>query len=323
MKNVVISQRLHEGGMKVLDGKVNIIIPDNGNPREIASELAIADGVIIRIGYLDREAIMSAQNLKVIGRPGVGVDNIDMAAATERGIPVVITPGANSLSVAEHTVGMIFAAAKEIRFSDTEMRKGNYNVRSRYKAFELLGKKLGLVGCGAIGREVGRLCSCLGMKVGVYDPFLKPEKAKEAGFEYYSQLNDLLEESDIISIHSPLTQETRGMIGEKEFNRMKPEAVLVNCARGEIIDEEALIKALDNNKIAGAALDVISVEPVPKDHRLLRYENVIFTPHMAAQTKEAASRMASMAAEGVLAVLNGEKWPYVANKEVYNHPIWK
>lgn len=323
MKNVVISHRLHEDGMNVLKDKVNTIIPNNGNAKEIASELANADGVIIRIGYMDREAIMSAKNLRVIGRPGVGVDNIDLKAATERGIPVVIAPGANTLSVAEHTVGLIFAAAKEIRFSDAEMRKGNFSVRSRYKAFELAGKKLGLVGYGAIGREVGRLCSCLGMKVSVYDPFLEPQKAEEAGFAYFSELDGLLKESDIISLHTPLTKDTRGMIGKKEFDIMKPDAILVNCARGEIVNEEELIKALDEKKIGGAALDVLSVEPVPKDHKLLSYENVIVTPHMAAQTKEAASRMAVMAAEGVLAVLNGEKWPHVANKEVYYHPIWK
>jgi D-3-phosphoglycerate dehydrogenase len=323
MKNVVISHRLHEDGMDVLNGKVNVIIPNNGNAKEIANELAIAHGVIIRIGYMDREAIMAAPDLRVIGRPGVGVDNIDLKAATERGIPVVIAPGANTISVAEHTVGLIFTLAKDIRFSDSETRKGNFNVRSSYSAVELAGKKVGLIGSGNIGFQVGRLCKGLDMQVGVYDPFIQAGKTEAAGFSYYANIEDLLQESDFVSLHTPLTKETRGMISKKELGLMKGGAFLINCARGEVIDEEELIKALQEKKIAGAALDVFYEEPLSQDHVLTTLENVILTPHMAAQTKEAASRMATMAASGVLAVLNGEKWPHVANKEVYNHPIWQ
>jgi D-3-phosphoglycerate dehydrogenase len=323
MKTVVLSHRLHEDGMDVLNGKVNIIIPNNGNAKEIANELAIAHGVIIRIGYLDREAIMAAPDLRVIGRPGVGVDNIDLKAATERGIPVVIAPGANTLSVAEHTLGLIFTIAKDIRFSDSETRKGNFNVRSSYNAIELAGKKLGLVGSGNIGFQVGRLCQAVNMQVGVYDPYIQAEKIEAAGFSYYGNIEDLLRESDFVSLHTPLTEQTRGLIGKKELGLMKSGAFLINCARGEVIDEKELIDVLKKKKIAGAALDVFYNEPLTKDHILTTLENVILTPHMAAQTKEAASRMATMAAEGVLAVLNGQKWPYVANEEVYNHPIWK
>jgi D-3-phosphoglycerate dehydrogenase / 2-oxoglutarate reductase len=323
VKNVVISHRLHEDGMDVLKDKVHVIITNNGNPREIASELSKADGVIIRIGSIDREAILSSPNLRVIGRPGVGVDNIDMKTATEKGIPVVIAPGANTLSVAEHTVALIFAAVKDMRFSDSEMRKGNFAVRSSYRAFELSGKTLGLVGCGAIGREVARLCTCLGMNISVYDPFADPKSIEAAGYTYRDNLEVLLKESDVISIHTPLTDKTRGFIGSREFSLMKDGVILVNCARGEVVDEPALIKALHNKKVGIAALDVLSVEPVPKEHPLLSLENVIVTPHMAAQTKEAASRMATMAAEGVVAILNGEKWPHVANKDAYNHPSWQ
>lgn len=323
MKKVLISHRLHEDGMDVLNGKVNVIITNNGNPREIATELANADGVIIRIGEIDREAILAATNLRVIGRPGVGVDNIDLKTATEKGIPVVITPGANSLSVAEHTVALIFAVAKDIRFSDAETRKGNFSVRSSYKAFELVGKRLGLIGFGIIGREVGRLCRCLGMKVSVYDPFVKRQDLEETGLLYYEHLDELLQESDIISIHTPLTEKTRNLMGRRELEMMKPEAVLINCSRGGVIDEDELIRILMRNGIGGAALDVFADEPLPREHKLLNLENVILTPHMAAQTKEAASRMATRAAEGVLAVLNGQKWPDVANPDVYHHSIWK
>jgi D-3-phosphoglycerate dehydrogenase len=322
MKNVVISHRLHEDGMNVLKNKVNTVITNNGNPREIRAELGDADGVIIRIGFMDREAIEAAPKLCVIGRPGVGVDNVDLKAATERGIPVVIAPGANTLSVAEHTVGLIFTIAKDIRFSDSETRKGNFNVRSSYNAIELAGRKLGLVGSGNIGFQVGRLCKAVDMQVGVYDPYIQAEKIEAADFSYYENIEDLLRESDFVSLHTPLTKQTQGLIGKKELGLMKSSAFLINCARGEVIDETELIHVLQEKKIAGAALDVFYDEPLPKDHALTTLENVILTPHMAAQTKEAASRMATMAAEGVLAVLNGEKWPYVANKEAYNHHIW-
>jgi D-3-phosphoglycerate dehydrogenase len=323
MKNVVISHRLHEDGMNLLKGQVNIVIPNNGNAREIAAELATAHGVIIRIGYLDREAIESAPNLRVIGRPGVGVDNIDLQAATARGIPVVIAPGANTLSVAEHTVALLFALAKDLRYSDAETRRGNYNVRSSYKALELAGKKLGLVGWGNIGGEVGRLCQSLGMDVGVYDPFVQREKVEKAGFFHYQNLAHLLREADFVSLHTPLTEKTRGLIGAAELRLLKPGAFLINCARGEVLDEQELIRVLQEKRIAGAALDVFDREPLLPDHPLTKLENVILTPHMAAQTREAAARMAAMAAEGVLAVLNGEKWPCVANQEAYHHPSWQ
>lgn len=323
MKNVLISHRLHEDGMKVLEGKVNIIITNNGNPREIANELVEADGVIIRIGAMDRRAILAAPNLRVIGRPGIGVDNIDLKTATEKGIPVVITPGANTLSVAEHTVALIFAAAKDIRFSDAETRKGNFNVRSRYQAFELERKNLGLIGFGAIGQEVARLCQCLGMKVAVYDPFVNRETVNDLKLSYYETLDNLLRESDIVSIHTPLTDKTKNLISGRELEMMKAGALLINCSRGGVVDEVELIRVLSQKRIGGAALDVFADEPLPKDHPLFQLENVILTPHMAAQTQEAASRMATRAARGVLAVLNGQKWPDVANPDVYYHAIWK
>jgi D-3-phosphoglycerate dehydrogenase len=309
--------------MKVLYGKVEVRIIKSGKPEDMLSELADADGMILRIGSIDRETIMAAKRLRVIGRPGVGLDKIDVAAATERGIPFVIAPGANTRSVAEHALAMMFAAAKDIVNSDQQTRNGNFNVRESYKSFELSGKTVGIIGFGNTGREMAKLAFAVGMKVAVFSPSASHEII--AGFGYYPQreLEQLLRNADVVSIHVPLTDKTRLLIGERELNMMKPGAILVNIARGEIIDELALEKALKNKKIHSAAVDVLTAEPVNPDHPLLKLDNFIITPHIAGLTRESAAAAAVLAAEGVLAVLNGEKWPHVANIRVYDHPVWK
>jgi len=322
MKKIVITHRLHEAGMQVLEGKVEVKITNNGNPQEILPELLDADGLIIRIGSIDRAAIMAAKNLKAIGRPGVGVDNVDLVAATERGIPVVIAPGANTRSVAEHALALIFAASKDILHSDAQTRSGNFNVRNSYKAFELLGKTLGLIGYGNIGRELAKLSAAIGLKVIVYDPFVARESIEQQGYRYEPEMDQVLSKADVISLHVPLTLKTRNLIGERELGIMKSSAVLINCARGEIIDEAALAAALSNHAIHSAAADVLTTEPVSPEHPLLKLDNFIITPHMAGLTQEAAAGVCTMAAEGVLAIVNGEKWPHVANKAAYDHPVW-
>lgn len=322
MKKVVITHRLHEAGMKVLGGQADVVITGTGNPREMLPELIDADGLIIRIGSIDRETMLAAKNLKVIGRPGVGVDDVDVAAATELGIPVVIAPGANTLSVAEHALALIFAAAKDILNSDRKTRAGEFGVRNSYKAFQLAGKTLGLIGYGNIGRELARLSAAIGMKVVVYDPYVKPESVEQQGYRYERDMGRVLSGADVISLHVPLTDKTKSLIGERELSLMKPGAILINCARGGTVDEKALAAALKNNKIHSAGLDVFSAEPVKADNPWTELDNVIITPHMAGLTQEAAAGVSTMAAEGVLAVLGGQKWPHVANKEVYEHPRW-
>ncbi|HUK99885.1 MAG TPA: hydroxyacid dehydrogenase [Nitrospirota bacterium] len=323
MKKVVLTQRLYDAGMKVLEGKVDVKILNTGKPQEMMPDLMYADGLIIRIGSIDRETMLAAKHLRVIGRPGVGVDDVDVATATELGIPVVIAPGANTRSVAEHTLGLIFSASKDIVNSDAKTRSGDFNVRNSYKAFELLGKTLGLIGYGNIGRELAKLATAVGLQVVVFDPFVDPEAIKQQGCQFEKDLDLVLRSADVISLHVPLTDKTRNLIGKRELNIMKVNAVLVNCARGGVVDENALAEALKNNSIHSAAFDVMASEPVNPDHPLLKLENFIITPHMAGLTKEAAAGVSTMAAEGVVAVLNGDKWPYVANKAAYEHPVWK
>lgn len=323
MKKVVISHRLHEDGMEVLEkAGVQVAITNNGDPKVMLPELLDAEGLIIRIGSIDRETMLAAKNLKVIGRPGVGVDDVDVETATELGIPVVIAPGANTRSVAEHAFAFMFAAAKDMLHTDKELRKGNFGIRSAYKAFEIYGKTLGLVGYGNIGSILAQMSASVGMNVVVYDPFVKPETITELGYQYESDLKALLQASDVVSLHVLLTPKTKNLIGEAELKVMKKTAILINCARGGIMDEAALAKALENNELHAAATDVFCNEPVTENEPLLKYDNMIVSPHMAGQTKEAASGVATMAAEGVVAVMKGERWKYVCNPKAYEHPRW-
>lgn len=322
MYKIAISHRLHEDGMAALEKEAVVTILDKKTPEITAADIGEQDGLIIRIGTIDRTAIEKSPALKAIGRPGVGVDNVDVRAATEAGIPVVVTPNANTLSVAEHTITLILAFAKDLLFQDREFRKGRFDVRSRYKAFEIEGKTLGLVGFGNIGREVGRLAKSLGMQVLVYDPVATRESVEASGHAYRASLEELLPESDVVSLHVPLVEKTRNLIGAEALRTMRKNALLVNCARGGVVDEEALFAALRDGVLAGAALDVFGMEPPDKRNPLFTLDNVVVTPHMAAQTREAASRMAVRAVRGVLAVIGGEKWPHVANPEAYKHPKW-
>ncbi len=323
MNKVVITHRLHDAGMKVLDGKADVVITNTGKPQEMLPALLDADGLIIRIGSIDRATMLAAKNLKVIGRPGVGVDDVDVKTATELGIPVVVAPGANTLSVAEHALALIFAAAKDLLNCDRRTRAGDFGVRNSYRAFELAGKTLGLIGCGNIGRELARLASAVGMEVVVYDPFVKAESIEQLGYVYEPAMDRVLGCADAVSLHVPLTDKTRNLIGERELKLMKPTAILINCARGGTVDEQALVQALKAGTIHGAGLDVFSAEPVPAGSPWAELDNVIVTPHMAGLTREAAAGVATMAAEGVLAVLAGQKWPHVANRDVYEHPRWR
>ena len=323
MNKVVISHPLYKDGMALLEGKVELVIPNDGDSDRILDSLIDADAFILRIGKIDRRAIEQCPKLKVITRPGVGYDSVDVQAATERGIPVVLCPSANARAVAEHTVALLFACAKNLVESANETKAGNFGIRNRYAAVDIVDKLLVVLGFGNIGRQVARLCAALDMKIGVYDPFVKREAAEELGYVYFENMTEALAAADFVSLHMPSMPSTRGMISTREFAAMKPTAFFLNAARGDVVDEAALIAALESGEIAGAGLDVLVEEPFPAEHPLMKLPNVVLTPHMAAQSQETVSKLVTMAAEGTLAVLRGEKWPHVANPEVYDHPRWK
>lgn len=318
----VFSHAVAQEALDLMEGWDTAIL----NTRDMAenkADIADADAIIARICHVNAEAIEAAPNLKVIGRTGVGYDMVDVEAATKRGIPVVLTPGANNRSVAEHTVALIFALSKNLVEGHNEQMKGNYAVRNKGVAFELLDKTIAVLGLGAIGGEVARLCKAIGMKVIGYDPFLPEEKMEALGCTPTKDYKAVLPECDFVTVHMPLLDSTRNMIGEKEIASMKPSAMIINCARGGIVDEKALAAALNEGRLAGAGIDCFENDPPAVDDPLLNAKNVIASPHSAAQTKEAVIRMHKMCVEGCMAVCRGEKWPWVADKKVYEHPLWQ
>lgn len=319
----VMTQAVCPEGLQMLDGVADVYVADNQDPNNYLDEMKDADALIVRIAKCDGHAIENSPNLKVIGRTGVGYDSVDVKTATAHGIPVVITPGANNRSVAEHAVAMMFALSKNLVEAQQEMCKGNWEIRGAKKAFELEGKTIGILGLGAIGRETAKICEGCGMKVAAYDPFLSKEQVEGYGAVYYENYEDLLKVSDVVSIHVPLTDETKNMISKKQLTEMKKTALIINCSRGGIINETDLVEALKAGEIAGAGTGVFCSEPPKTDDPLLNCPNLIVSPHSAAQTREAVIKMAQMCVKGCLAVAEGKKWPFVADKSVYDHEKWK
>lgn len=319
-----MTEALCEEGMALLEGE-EIFAAHDPEPSHYPGEMENTDALIVRAApskAVNEAVLKAAPRLKVIGRTGVGYDSVDVGAATKAGIPVVITPGANNRAVAEHVLAMMFALSKNLVEGHMETAKGNWKIRDAHKAFELAGKTAGIIGLGRIGKDTALLCKAVGMKIAAYDPFLTREQIEQLGYAYYGDYEKLLEDADVVTVHVPLTPQTENMIGRAQFGKMKKTALLINCARGEIVNEEALVEALKSHKIAGAGLDVFVGEELHPGNPLMDAPNLIYSPHSAAQTREAVIKMASMCVEGCKAVLRGEKWPYVADPEVYAHPRW-
>ncbi len=270
---------------------------------DLVRALADVDAVIVRtMTRITRESLAGAERLRAIGRAGVGLDNIDVDAATEKGIAVFNTPAANSVSAAELTFALILALARRIPAADRSMKTGEWD-RSRFTGFELHGRTLGLVGVGRIGGEVAKRARCFGMRVVANDPLLEEARARELGVEP-APLEEVLRRADVLSLHVPLTAETAGLIDEERLRLMKPSAVLVNVARGGVVDEAALVRALEEGRLAGAALDVYAEEPLPPGHPLRCLgDKVILVPHIGAATLEAKANVAVEIVDAIRAAL--------------------
>ncbi len=317
-KKVLISQPVHESGTAILKPDFEVRVAPDSSVETLLKEIEDADGLLVRTAPIPREAIFAAKKLRIIARHGVGVDNIDVKAATERGIPVAYTPTANALSVAEHVMAMMMALAKMLPRYDRATRQGNFEIRNSYGAVDLDGKTLGIVGMGRIGSLLAQKASrAFNMKILAYDPFLGAEKLAAMGVKPVKQLDALLQESDFVSLHVPMTPETRGIIGARELGLMKPTAYLLNAARGGVVDEKALYDALSGKVIAGAGFDVFQEEPVPVNNPLLTLENIIVTPHSAALTAECVVRMATGSAQAIADALKGKRPEFIVNPEVY------
>ncbi|RME91194.1 MAG: hypothetical protein D6770_00940 [Anaerolineae bacterium] len=309
--NVLIADRLAEEGQAILRAAARVDDRSGLSPEELLAVIPQYDALIVRSRTkVTAQVIRAATRLKVIGRAGVGVDNIDLEAARAHNVTVVNAPTAASIAVAELTFGLLLALAREIPRADAGMKAGRW-MKKELKGRELHGKTLGLLGLGRIGAEVARRAHAFGMTVLAYDPFLPEEVIRERGADP-ADLETLYARADFISLHLPLTEETRGLIDAQALARMKDGVYLVCAARGGIIDEPALLDALNGGKVAGAALDVFAQEP-PGASDLVRHPRVIATPHIGAQTAEAQARAARDIAEEVLAALRGEalRWRVV------------
>ena len=309
---VLIPQDVAEKGKQFLrEHGYEIKMGTGMDVETIRKEVVDCDAILARISSFPAEVIRAGKNLKVIARHGVGVDNIDVEEATRRGVYVTNAPESNAVTVAEHTMGLIVALAKNTVRCDGELRNGNFEIRNQIKGVDLEGKILGIIGMGRIGSIVARKAALgFDMKIQGFDPYI-PADRDIPHARLVADLDRLLQDADFITLHVPATEETRGMIAARELELIKPSAYLVNAARGGLVDEKALAKALETKQIAGAALDVFEVEPPPVNHPLYKFPNVVISPHSAALTVECTDRMSLHAAMGIHEVLTGRtpSWP--------------
>jgi D-3-phosphoglycerate dehydrogenase len=294
---IFVADDVSESGLEPLRAAGFVVEKRTGlKGAELSEAVAGADGLVVRSETKVTAGLLeSAGHLRVIGRAGVGVDNIDVAAATSRGVIVMNAPDGNTMTTAEHTLALLLALARRVPQGQASLKGGRWE-RKKFVGVELRGKTLGIVGLGRIGRVVASRAVGFEMKVLAFDPFVAPEQVREQGIEL-ATLEEVCERADFITVHSPLTPETRGLIGAREFARMKQGVRVINCARGGLVDERALYEAIKEGRVAGAALDVFEEEPPPTDHPLLGLEEVVATPHLGASTREAQEGVAVIVAE--------------------------
>ena len=309
---VLITEQLSEQGLDLLRNDFQVDVRTELANGDLAAGIEPYDALIIRSAtQVDAAVLEAATHLKVIARAGIGLDNVDVDAATRRGVMVVNAPQSNIISAAEHTLALLLAQARNVPQAHADLTAGRWE-RARWEGVELAGKTIGLVGLGRVGSLVATRAAGFGMRVIAFDPFVSSERAKEIGVEIMPTLEALLVQSDFVTIHLPRTPETEALFGERELRMMKSGARLVNTARGGIVDEEALAKVLEDGHLGGAALDVFTTEPTT-DSPLFAFPNVVVSPHLGASTKEAQDKAGTTVAEMVRLALKGEFVPYAVN----------
>ena len=312
---VLVSDSLSEKGIEILEKGAEVDVRTGMSPEELKACIGEYDALVVRSQtQVTEDVIEAAENLKIIGRAGVGVDNIDVEAATQRGIIVINAPEGNMISAAEHTIAMMMAISRNIPQANQSMRAGKWD-RKLFMGVEVRGKTLGVVGLGRIGTEVAKRAQGMEMNIMAYDPFISEERAADLGVKL-TTVEDIVLNADYITVHTPLTKDTRNLIDREEFEKAKPGVRIINCARGGIINEKALAEAVASGKVAAAAIDVFTSEP-PTGSPLLEQDNIIVTPHLGASTKEAQVNVAVDVAEQIinfnqgLPVKNAINMPYV------------
>ncbi len=319
MAKVLIIGAFHARGMALLEarGDVDYEIIDGRSEAETAEKIRDADAVTMRTAPLPAALIDRAERLQVVSRHGVGYDNIDVAALSARRIPLAITADANATAVAEHTLFLMLALAKQALRHDRAVREGQWEIRNRFETVDLLGRRVLVLGFGRIGREVAKRCAAFDMAVAVYDPYVQANVIEAAGYRSVPDFQAALPETDVLTVHMPLAAESRHLIGSAELAALPAHALVINCARGGIVDEAALHEALTSGTIAGAGIDVLEQEPPPENHPLFDLDNVILSPHTAGMSQEAAIRMAISTARNALAGIDGTLDPsMIVNREV-------
>jgi D-3-phosphoglycerate dehydrogenase len=325
VKKVLVNKPIHKDALDKLAQEVEVLRPFTAKREEVLELLADVHGIILCAGFMMfAEEMKYATNLEVIGRHGVGLDIVDVGEATKRNIPVVFTPFGPTESTAEHAFMLMMATARKVTYLDRETRNGNFNVRDHIVGFELFEANLGVVGFGHIGQRLAEMCrKALNMKVFVYDPYIDEKKIYSQRAEKCDSLIELMEKADIVSLHIPSIDSTRGIIDGEALAALGSQGFLINTSRGTVVDEDSLIYALQNGIIAGAGLDVFEPEPPQNDNPLFLLNNVVLTPHLASFTEQGRRRMGMMVVEDVLRVLKNELPKYCANFDVLKKSNWK
>jgi len=323
---VLLTERISQVGIDMLENETTVVIAPSPSDADLLPLIGDADALLIRSTNLNIPVMEAGRKLKVVGRHGIGLDNIDIPAATSLGIQVVNTPGANTNAVAEHALWAMMHCAKNFNHAEQALREGKFSVAGSlpglvqkfgYSTLELKGKTLGLVGFGRIARRLSEFARCLQMDIKAYDPLVADDAFKAFAVRRVRTVDEAIRDSDFVSLHVPYMKDTHHLIGARELALMKSESTLINTSRGGIVDEAALFKALKEKKITGAALDVFEKEPPPADLPFFGLENVMVTPHMAAMTDLALINMARDASRGILDALEGKKPEFLANPEVW------
>ena len=313
MPKVLVADSIHQAGLDLLRAQPDLTVDVALRlpPAELLDRIADCEALIVRSETkVTADVLNAGAHLQVVGRAGVGVDNIDLEAATRRGVAVVNAPTGNTMAAAEHTIALLLALARHVPQADAALKRGEWR-RSEFMGVEVRGKVLGIIGLGRVGSQVARRALGLDMRVLAFDPFVAAERAARQGIEL-ATMDELLEQSDFLTIHTPLMQGTRSLLGPRELARIKKGVRLLNVARGGLIDEAALLSAVEDGRVAGAALDVFSQEP-PEQDSLVAHPKIITTPHLGASTVEAQAEVAKEVVEQVLAVLHGHPAEYTVN----------
>ncbi|MHB9151592.1 MAG: hydroxyacid dehydrogenase [Spirochaetales bacterium] len=320
MKKVLIDRPLNGEALSLLSKHAEVVSIFDDDKEKLEKALREVDGVICSAALKMREAeIAMGANIKVIGRPGVGYDSVDVEACSRHKIPLLYTPDGPTESVAEHVIAMILMAAKQIPLVQKALKeRGDFGIRTKVTGMEVLGKTLGLAGFGRIGRRAGEIASRgLGMKIVAYDPYLKGNPDTGFAYRVVDSLEALAKEADFLSVHIPYSPETDKLFGKRIFAAMKKSAIFINTSRGGVVDEAALIEALKEGVIAGAGLDVFAKEPPDKDNPLFSMDNVIATPHLSSFTEDGKRKMGVSVVEGVLDVFAGKRPQFMVNGEIW------